>query len=242
MITIKDNEKPEIEVCKMKCDKGLAKHLNKFEMLSHLNKSQSTLLLGRPASGKTSLLYALFKGSKDNRMLNRVYSTIYLFQPMTSRGSMANNIFEELPDDQKSAELTYENLAEVYDRVEKDAEDGYTSCVVMDDMGSYLKNKDIFRLFKVMFSNRRHLKLSLFFAAQTFFSFPKECRRLFSNLIVFKVSKDEFSNISKELLELKPDIIEELLPMIYDEPYKYLFVNLDSQKLYKNFDSIVINR
>ena len=32
MITIKDNEKPEIEVCKMKCDKGLAKHLNKFEI------------------------------------------------------------------------------------------------------------------------------------------------------------------------------------------------------------------
>jgi hypothetical protein len=243
MISLKINEKPDMELCKMNCDKGIAKHLHKYEMLNHLNKHQMTLMIGRPASGKTSLLYSFFKTTGKNKILNGVYSTIYLFQPMNSRASMKDNIFEdELPEDQKYDELDEDNLRVVYERVKKDAKEGYTSCIIFDDQGAYLKDRSTLKMFKEMFFNRRHLKLSCYFACQTFYSFPKDLRRIWSNLFIFKVSKDEMNNIFDELIEQKKEVIDEIMPLVFDKPYEYLMINIDSQKMYKKFDQIVIEK
>lgn len=243
MLTLKRNLKPEIEICKMNCDGGLSPHLNKWEMTEHLNKHQMTLMIGRPGSGKTSLIYSLFKSKGKNKILNGVFTTIYLYQPLNSRGSMTDNIFnDELPEDQKFDELNEENLSYVYDRIKQDATEGYTSCIIFDDMGAFLKNNEILKIFKEMFFNRRHLKLSCFFLCQTFYSFPKDLRRIWSNLFIFKVSKDEMSNIITELIEQQKDVCNEIMNLVYDKPFQYLMINVDSQKLYKGFDEIIINK
>jgi len=75
---------------------------------------------------------------------------------------------------------------------------------------------------------------------QTFFSVPKELRRLFSNIFVFKVSRNEMKNLFEEVVE--QDHVKELMPqiskLVFDKPYQYLFINTDNQKFYKGFDRI----
>jgi hypothetical protein len=71
-------------------------------------------------------------------------------------------------------------------------------------------------------------------------SFAKEIRKLFSNIIIFKPSKTEFENLMNEMFEMHKDKALNLLQYIFTDPHDYLFLNVDSQKMYKNFDEIII--
>jgi hypothetical protein len=211
--------------------------LEKFELTKFLNVHSTNLLIGKPKSGKTSLLYSFFQ-SKE--LFRRVYHNVYLFQPNHSRTSMNDDIFGTLPEEQKYDELTYENLKNVMNNI-KNEESKYNNCIIFDDMGSYLKNNETMTLFKDLVFNRRHYHTSIFFLVQTFYSVPREIRRLFSNLFVFRTSKEELENIFTELIEKKKDIIPEISKLVYDKPYQYLFINTDTQRLFKCFDEILIS-
>jgi hypothetical protein len=241
-IDIKINEKPNLTVCKMNCDNDLDENLNKYELtkLSFSNHSMN-LFLGKPQSGKTSFIYSLFKGSKQNRILKGVYSTIYLFQPSNSRKSMNDNIFDTLPDDQKFDELTYENLNYVYEKAKEDSMLGFTTCIIFDDMGAYLKNKETMQLFKEIAFNRRHLKISMFFLCQTWHSVNKELRRLWTSLFIFSINPSILSEILLDMININnKDIVNKIYKIVYNEKYNYLMIHPDSQRLFKNFDELII--
>ena len=223
------NKKPRLTVCPMKCDVPLNEKLDKFEMTKYFNCHQSTVIVGRPQSGKTSLLYSFFK-SKD--LLRFVYDKIFLFQPSASRASMADNIFESLDDNQVFEEMTLENLQYVDDNREGN------TCIIMDDMGAYLKDKQIRKKLKELMFNRRHKKISIFFLVQTWYSIEKDIRKLFSNLIVFRCSKTEMETIFKEVVEEKHDSMNQIVKLVYDKPHQYLFIHLDTQTFFKGFDRI----
>jgi hypothetical protein len=237
MLSIKENAKPVLKPCKMKCDTILHKKLEKFELTKFLNVHSTNLLIGKPKSGKTSLLYSFFQ-SKE--LFRRVYHNVYLFQPNHSRTSMNDDIFGTLPEEQKYDELTYENLKDVMTAI-KNEESKYNNCIIFDDMGSYLKNKETMTLFKDLVFNRRHYHTSIFFLVQTFYSVPREIRRLFSNMFIFRTSKEELQNIFEEVIEIKSDIIPEISKLVYDKPYEYLFVNTDTQRMFKGFNEILIS-
>jgi len=233
---IKINKKPKLRTCIMVCDELLDKKLDEYDLTHFINCHSTNLLLGKPRSGKTSLLYSYFQ---NHKLLKKVYHTVYLFQPSNSTGSMKDNIFGTLPEDQRFDELTYENLMEVMDRI-KNEEPEFNNCIIFDDMSAFLKNNDTLKLFKQLIFNRRHLRTSIYFLNQTWFSVPKEIRRLFSNIFIFKTSKNEFENIFDEVVEHKKDIITDLMKLVYDKPYQYLFINTDSGRLFKGFDEIII--
>ena len=229
-------KKPIIKPPEMVCDTPLHPKLNEYELTSYLNQHSTNLLLGKPRSGKSSLMWA-FLG--DKKLLKRVYHNIYLFQPSHSRASMKKNLFKNHDETKMFEELTYENLKEVIDRI-KSTDPKENNVIIFDDMASYLKNRDTLQLFKELIFNRRHIRTSIFFLNQTFFSVPKELRRLFSNIFLFKVSKNEMRNVFDELVE--DEIVKDMMPtiskVVYDKPYQYLFINTDNQKFYKCFDRI----
>jgi len=236
---IKKLKAPKITPPVMLCDKKLSPKLDDYELTSYLNNHSTNLLLGKPRSGKSSLMWAMLKNKK---ILNKVYNHLYLFQPQASRASIKNDIFKRHPKEKKFDELSYENLEEVISRI-KGTPDDETSAIIFDDMASHLKNKDTLRLFKELIYNRRHLHTSIYFLNQTFFSVPKELRRLFSNIFVFRVSKNEMKNLFDEVVE--DEVVKRLMPeinkVVYDKPFNYLFINTDDQKFYKNFDRIDFN-
>lgn len=229
-------KKPTLTPPQMICDKPLHKKLDHYELTSYLNSHSTNLLLGKPKSGKSSLLWSMLK---DKRMLNKVFDNVYLFQPSHSRASIKNNIFKNHPKDKIFEELNYDDLDEVMDRI-RGTDPNENNVIIFDDQSAYLKNKETLRLFKELIFNRRHLRTSIYFLNQTFFSVPKELRRLFSNIFVFKVSRNEMKNLFEEVVE--QDHVKELMPqiskLVFDKPYQYLFINTDNQKFYKGFDRI----
>ena len=70
---------------------------------------------------------------------------------------------------------------------------------------------------------------------------PLEIRKLFSNIFLFKCSKNEIENIFEEVIEKDKKIIVPLCNLVFDKPYQYLFINVDSQRLFKCFDEIIIS-
>ena len=230
MITIKQNKKPNLPVCEMICDKKINSKLEKYELTKFLNCHSTNLLIGKPGSGKTNLIYQIMKS-----ITNKCYDKIFLFQPSKSRESMKDKLFDQLPEDQKYEDLTFENLEYVNNNLHDD-----NNCIIFDDMGAYLKNQDIKKLLKEIVMNRRHKHVSIYFLVQTYFSIEKDIRKLFSNLFIFKVSKHELNTIYDELIEHKKEYIDEIIKIVYNRPFNFMFINTDTQRIFKNFDELII--
>ena len=56
MITIKKYKSPILPQCGFLCDGKLDDKLDKYELMKFLNCHSTNLLIGKPRSGKTSLL------------------------------------------------------------------------------------------------------------------------------------------------------------------------------------------
>ena len=231
---IKKNKKPTLPLCNFSCDSRLDPKLDEFDLTKFMNCHSVNLVIGKPGSGKTNLLFSLFKSKK---LFRKVFDKVFLFQPSLSRASMKDKIFDSLPEEQKYDELTLENLQMVDDMLDADG----NNCIIMDDMGAYLKDNATRKLLKEMVYNRRHKHLSIFFLVQTWFSIEKDLRKLFSNMFIFRVSKNELTNIFEEVIEQKKEIITDLSKLVYDVPYNFLFINTDSGRMFKNFDEIIIS-
>lgn len=238
MIRIKENAKPTLPHCEMVCDGKLHKKLDKYDLTSFLNSHTTNLLIGRAKSGKTSLLHSMFE---HRDLLRYCYNNVYLFQPLHSGKSIEKNIFSTLPKDQIYHELTFDNLYEVKCRIEESALNKETSVIIFDDMAAELKNKQTLKLFKELIFNRRHLRLSLYFLVQSFYAVPKELRRMWSNIFCFKVTKDEMKNLWNELIEYDEDYIRPIMRLVFNKPFKFLFINVDSQRLFDGWDEIELN-
>jgi hypothetical protein len=171
----------------------------------------------------------------------KVFHNVYLFQPFASASSVKNNIFDAIPDEQKFDDMNEETLGEVMDLV-RNEDKKYNNAIIIDDMTAKLKDKEVEKLLKELIFNRRHYRCSVFFLVQSFISVPAQIRKLFTNFFIFKVSKKELETIRDEILETIPrDCIGALSKLVYDKPHEYLFINGDSQRLFKKFDEIIIH-
>jgi len=218
----------------MHCDVKLHEKLDDYELSKFMNTHSTNLLLGRMGSGKTNLIYSFFKSKK---LLNRVFEKIIIFQPASSRASMRDRLFDQLPESQKYDEMTLANLESAEDQFDETG----NNCIIIDDFGAYLKNKDIKKKLKEMIMNRRHKHLTIWFLCQSWFSIEKDIRKLFSNLFIFKVAKKELETIFEEIIERDKDLVLPISKLVYDKPYEFLFVNIDSGRLFKGFDEILID-
>ena len=231
MITIKENAKPNLKKCVMRCDVPLDPKLDKYDLTQFLNCHQSSVICGKPQSGKTSLMYSLFK---SKHILKGVYDRVFIFQPSASRASMKDDLFGKLPPEQIYEELSLENLEHVFSQLHEG-----NNCIVFDDQGAYLKNNEIRKKMKELLMNRRHLHVSVYFLVQTWLSVEREIRKLFNNIIIFRCSKLEMEQVFQEVIESKAKHQDEIVRLVYDVPHEFMFVNLDSQRIFKGWDELI---
>ena len=83
MISIKMNKTSVLPQCKFLCDGKLDKKLDKYELTSFLNCHSTTLFIGKLRSGKTSLLYLLFKCKK---LFKQCFDNIFFIPTLTFKG------------------------------------------------------------------------------------------------------------------------------------------------------------
>ena len=232
MIAIKENDAPKLKVCQMNCDHKLHPKLDNYDLTQFLNNHSTTLFIGAPKSGKTSLLYSFFKSPE---IFKGTFDKIFLFQPDQSRASMKDKMFDKLPDDQKFNEMTIENLMTVEDNLSE-----HNNVILVDDMTAYLRDSSIKKKLKELVFNRRHKHLSIIFLVQSYMSIDPDIRKLFSNIFVFKCSRKEMEKIFEEAVELNKDYVLPIMRAVFDRPFQYLFINTESQRLFKGFDEILL--
>ena len=242
-ISIKKNKALELEVPEFVCDHSpIGDHLNKYDMLSHLNAYSTTCIIGKPGSGKTSLLVSFLKGRGKNKVFRKCFNHILLVMPRSSRESMKDNIFANHPEEKMFEELNLETITDIYNRLLSTTEQNENTLLILDDVGASLKNNEIQKLMRQIIFNRRHLKCHIVMLLQSFISCPKEVRKLFTNVFMFKPSKVEFQTLFDELFETAKDKAIQIMNIVYDKPHQYLMLNIDSQRMYKGFDEIILHQ
>ena len=109
------------------------------------------ILNGKAGSGKTSLLTNFVINSK---MYKGKFDKIFVWSP--SLCSMEENIFDELPPEQKFDSLIHEEIEDVLEQIKGTGE---KILFIFDDVVNELKQVE--RLMKKIIMNRRHLTNSL---------------------------------------------------------------------------------
>lgn len=240
MLKIIKNDAMDLPIPKFSCDGSVVgEHLNEYEMLKHFNQFNTTCFLGRPRSGKTSLLISMLTGKGKNKVFNKCFNHVIVVMPTSSRESLVKNPFKNHPSSKMFDELNLKTMQSIYEMVHENAENKETTLIIYDDIGSSLKQKEIQMYLKKLTYNMRHMKVCQFFLLQSYIACPKDIRKLFTNLVIFKPSKIEIENIITETMEQPKEVALDIL-QLFTEPHQYIMLNIPNQKMYLGFDEIQI--
>lgn len=237
-ITVKEGKDPKLKRPTFICD-AILKHNAPPPIDLLVNGFKVILIVGRAGSGKTSFTWSLFK---DKRCLKRVWNNIILVMPKESLASMteSSNIFKNI-----APEKFYNNINsidEIEQQIRSYAEDGESTCLILDDQMAYLKNKKVEQILCSMMANRRHLKCSIIILSQLLERVPLKCRKQINDVILmYKPSRKELVMAFEEYLEQKEDVADSIQKMAFTKPYDFLFIDVPSQKLFSNYNEIIIS-
>lgn len=235
------HDRMDLKIPEFTCDHGYNPSLNDIPMLSHLNGYTFNVICGKPGSGKTSLLVSMLTGKGRNKVYRKCFDNVIVVMPTNSRESLKKNIFENHPENKLFDELNFESINRIYDMLEESVseKEKKNTLLILDDVGASLKKKEILYKLKQILFNRRHLRCHVVCLIQSYISLPLEIRKLSSNVIMFKPSKVEAENFFRELFETKHDMMDQIIKYVYKKKGDYIFLNVDTQKMYSDFDEIV---
>jgi len=241
-IIVKKNKAIDLSVPEFVCDNNpIGENLNNYDMLKHLNSYSFDVIIGKPGSGKTSLLVGFLTCKGENKIYRKCFNNVLVVMPTVSRNSLKKNIFEDHPEDKLYDELSLESINDIYQKLKTYSEKKENTLLILDDVGASLKDNSIQKILKTIIYNRRHLKCKIVMLVQSYKSSPLDIRKLVSNIFMFKPSKMEFETLFHELFEQYKDLTIEIMKLVFTEPHKYLMLNVDTQKMYNGFDEIIIN-
>lgn len=241
MYSIKKNPEIKLNIPKFNCDENaVGEHLNYHPLTKFLNVYAFTTIVGRPGFGKTSLAISLIT-QKNPKIYRKTHHHIIVMMPQNSIESLAVNPFKKLPEENIYNELNDSTITSVYNKIDSFSKDNEKTILFIDDCTASLKSTAyIQETLKKLIYNRRHLKLNIIITVQSFCNLPLDIRKNIQNMILYKPSKKEFELIFDELFELKKTIAADIMKIAYTEKHNFLFMNVPSQRLFKNWDEIVI--
>lgn len=214
------------------------------------NKSFFYIIVGKPGSGKTSILVNMLSNSK---IYKKVFTRVMLCMPKNSRLSLKDDIFEDLPEDQIFETINESILTKIRsnkEEFEQDKEDRLQSgkkiifhhqLLIMDDVTAYLKQKENIDLLIELATNRRHYNLSIILLVQFLRSIPRPIRFFTTSCIFFKASNNLDTEILREeYINLPKKQFDELLNFVFDnDSHDYLIINKDTNTYYKKLQKIL---
>lgn len=241
MITEEKN-KLVLDIPKFKCDNVLGDIPEPLP-----NKNFFMCFVGKPRSGKTSTAISLLSQKKNKKKKTKsiyrgVFDNILVVCPKNSLLSLKKNVFETLDDDKIFYDLNYETLENIYEKINNYRDNDEQTLLYIDDMASSLKNNDLLQLFNKLICNRRHLKLSCMFITQYLNSIPLSNRKLISHIFLWKCNnKKEYKNIYEELMPMDKYLFDDIVNYTFEKPHDFLFMDVDNNIFYKNFNKLIIS-
>ena len=192
-------------------------------------------IIGSAGSGKTSMMVNLLTSTQAYK---KAYHSVHIVMPSHSVASLKKNVFKNHP--RMHDELTWSVLDGILESVKEDAEEKYNSLLILDDVTASLKDKSLQQLLKKTIYNRRHYRLSIMILVQSYNAMPLSIRKTLSHFLSYKPrNKKEFTAIFEELIFLDREQGEALTRFVFDKPYQFIFADVNTNQLYKNFDRII---
>ena len=201
------------------------------------------LICGKPGSGKTTLILNLI--SKRGKNYNKKFDRIYLFSP--SLATMADNPFEELPDNQVFTELRVDDLENTLADINGS---GDKILFIMDDVVNGLKSGDTQTIVSRMLMNRRHLagaggSCSFIITTQVYNKIPAPIRKTASHIILYQTkNKKEIETIYDELIIIDKKDWFKVLNYCFDKKNNFIYVIVDkpyNKMFHKCFNRLEFN-
>jgi len=215
------------------------------------NKTFKIGIVGKSGSGKSNLLRNLTEKTGKNSIYARKFSNVYYISP--SIKSMEKK--PRLPEDRFYNSLN--NLPEIINRMKNEEEMDGRSLLIMDDITNELRPSGFMgEQLKTIYQNNRHLgrpllddlgnqiesgAMSSIILSQRTNNLPRFIRSQLTHIILFdcRSTKSEMETIFNEFFHCNKDIFNEILRRTFDNPrekYNFLFIDLNSSRIYKNFD------
>lgn len=218
---------------------GLAKFLN------YVNLS---LIIGLPASGKSSLIKTLLNGTKEHRLYNNIFHSVYYISPsMTMSLNLPDEKIIQLTDTEPLDAIIEQIIENERDIGEPD--EHHHVCVICDDCVAEINtNKQAMRTFKKACFNGRHIlgkhsSLQTFLVTQKVKAVPLTIRSQANQVFFFDSTKAEKEVIRDEFLPLDRNAANLIFDHIFSEPHNFMFINLHlpkKERIFKNFNQLEI--
>lgn len=79
-----------------------------------------------------------------------------------------------------------------------------------------------------------------YFLMQSYFDMPKQLRQLCNNMFLFEISKSVIHDIFEELIEVLKVKYNQLVTVVYDSPYAWMVINMNTKEFFKQYDQVII--
>jgi len=208
------------------------------------NLNHFLIICGKPGSSKTTLLMNMI--CKRGKVYNKKFDRVFLFSPSLS--TIDDCPFEDLPEEQKFEELSYDILEGVLEDI-KDS--GEKVLFIMDDVVNDMKKE--FHLEKLLckvLMNRRHQcgaggSLSVWITSQVYNKIPAPVRKCASQLVLYETkNRMELDSLYNEVIVgLRKEEWYQLLQYVWDKRFNFLYLDTTNNfnKMYhKNFNRLEI--
>lgn len=222
---------PEVKLPVVTCDKELHLKLRNVPMLSLCNKSFNMVVLGNPGSGKSSLINGWLN---TREYWYKCFHQVLVFMPEKSRKSIRGGPLDTIPDEQIFSDLNPTTLAIAENMLKKE----WWTLIIFDDVQEHFKG-DCEKQLARMAANRRHNNLCMVFIAQSYKKISAIVRRLFSDLVIFRVSKQDMRILYDDMFDLSKEQWTDLM-RLYNKECKnpentnrnFLYYNIESQRIF----------
>lgn len=231
-------EKPNLKKVKMNVDDIIDEKLLKYPMSADLfGRTSFNVILGKMGQGKTSLITNFVK-----TIFKRCFEHMIVFIPTGSRRSIENDIYgKHLPDADLYDALTAENLDEVIEKLEENADNGENTLLIIDDFQSALKDPDVLARLQKIVTRMRHMRTTIFILQQNFQKMAKFMRELVTNVITFNVGKSQLDKLFEETVQLDKNKFQALIDLAFQERNDWIAINVNGNRnVYRMFDRIVL--
>jgi len=211
-------------------------------------KSFGMMMVGKPSSGKSSLLMSLLM-SKEAYL--KKFDHVYLMSesldtlPLEELGLDSGRIYSEYNE---------EKLKEII-KNEKDSNENLNVLLILDDVVRSIASKKGDYVLKMLL-NRRHIThnkdnkhekggLSIIITTQSYNLLPLKFRKNMSNIVLFSSTNEkEIRNIKEELMsDLNKNNQNKILNQCWSKKYGFLFVCANAttaERYHDQFNSIII--
>jgi hypothetical protein len=165
-----------------------------------------------------------------------------VFIPTGSRKSIENDIYgKHIPDADLYDALTADNLDEVIEKLEENADNEENTLLIIDDFQAALKDPEVLARLQKIVTRMRHMRTTIFILQQNFQKMAKFLRELVTNVITFNVGKSQLDKLFEETVQLDKNKFQALIDLAFQERNDWIAINVNGNRnIYRMFDKIVL--